>query len=361
MKFVILLTIVFYAKICCAQNLIANGSFEDTLVCSSPEISCPPAAWYFIRKNRMSGYMGGMVSGISPTTGKKMLNFIVGSRNSKIRTYWETMLLNGLEKGKKYKVSMNINGWHSPTSLEDLGLYFTNKLIFIKDDTLLQPSDHVNLLGARVKVLNGEWFRVEKEFVALADAQFLILGNFSAKDYQEVARHRFSNSFYICNLVDDIRIDPVEKISCERCSTVKDSLYASLKHELVMDTAPVPLVVQPAKPVEKKVDTLVFSDILFAFGSYRLLDPKSLEKYSSILEHKEIKKLTVIGYTDDIGTESFNAELARKRAVEIGKQISLKFNIPESIIEIAGRGISTTYQDKSKNRRVEVYIEKISW
>jgi outer membrane protein OmpA-like peptidoglycan-associated protein len=358
MKFVIFLTFLLSFKICSSQNLIANGSF-DTVFCSNPEIPCPPAAWYFIRKNKMGGYLG-TVAGIPPTSGTKMLCFTTGSRISKERTYWETMLLSGLEKGKKYKITMNINGWHGAIWLEDLGLYFTNKLIFATQDTLLQPSDYVNLLDAKVKNLKIEWFRVEKEFVASADAQFLILGNFSPKDYQEVAQHRPSNSFYICDLVDDLRIEPVQKISCDRCSAVKDSLYAVSKHDPIRETAPTPaptpLVVTPAKPVEKKVDTLVFSDILFAFGSYTLLDPKSLDTYSSILDHKEIQKLTVIGYTDDIGTESFNSELAKKRAMEIGKQISLKFNIPESIIEIEGRGISTKYQDKSKNRRVEVYV-----
>jgi len=359
MKLAIFLTFLFPFKLCSSQNLIANGSFEDAF--SIPGTNDAPAAWYFIKKDRSGGYMK-IVYNIPPLSGSKMLCFIIGNRESKFRTYWQTMLLNGLEKGKKYKLTMNIHGWDDLPTLHDLGLYFTNKLIFATHDTLLQPSDYVNLLDSKVKNLKRDWFRLEKEFVASTDAQFLMLGNFSPKDYQEIAKHRYARSFYICDFVDDIQIDPVEKINCDRCSAIKDSLYAVSKHDSIKEIAPAPtptptsLVVTPPKPGEKKVDTLVFNDILFAFGSDKLLDSKSLDRYSSILDHKEIQKLTIIGYTDDIGTESFNSELAKKRAMEISKQISLKFNMPESIIEIEGRGISTKYQDKSKNRRVEVYV-----
>lgn len=342
-----------------SQDLVANGTFEDADVNVVPGKNNSPAAWYFIKKGQSRGYME-VTYNIFPTSGSKMMCFIIGSRQSKERTYWQTMLLNPLEKGKKYRVTLNIHGWDDPPSLHDIGVYFTDEMIFATDDTLLQPPDYINFLDAKVKELKKGWFRLEKEFVARGDERFLLLGNFSPKDYQEVAKQRYTRSFYVCDFVDDIQVSPVEKIKCDRCSATKDSLYAASRNAPVRTEAPepAPRVIAPAGPksIEKKIDTLVFSDILFAFGSYQLLDPKSLDQYGSILEHKDIQKLIVIGYTDDVGSASFNLELAKKRAGEIGKGIASKFNIPGSIIEIEGRGISTKYQDKSKNRRVEVYV-----
>lgn len=357
MKCRFFLIFVLSCKMCISQDLVANGTFEDADVNAVRGTNDSPAAWYFIKKGQSRGYME-VTNNTFPTSGNKMMCFIIGSRQSKERTYWQTMLLHALEKGKKYRVVLNIHGWDDPPSLHDIGVYLTDEMIFAVHDTLLQPSDYVSFLDARVKELKKGWFRLEKEFVARGDERFLILGNFSPKDYQEVAKHRYTRSFYVCDFVDDIQVSPVEKITCDRCLATRDSLYAVSRDVAVKTAAPepAPQVIASARPIEKKVDTLVFGDILFAFGSYQLLDPNSLNGYGSMLEHKEIRKLTVIGYTDDIGSESFNLELAKKRAMEIARQIASKFNISESIIEVEGRGISTKYQDKSKNRRVEVYV-----
>src|ERR1700728_1145891 len=118
MKLFLLLTLLFSFKTGSSQNLLANGSFEDTAIRSNPKAGTQLAAWFSTRKNRSGGYMN-KADNIYPTTGNKMLYFVVGSANSRVRSYWQTRLLNGLEKGKKYLLTMNISGWHAPVSLED--------------------------------------------------------------------------------------------------------------------------------------------------------------------------------------------------------------------------------------------------
>jgi outer membrane protein OmpA-like peptidoglycan-associated protein len=168
----------------------------------------------------------------------------------------------------------------------------------------------------------------------------LIVGNFSSRNYQEIAQKRFSRSPYLGVLVDDIEITPMEKIACENCGKVRDSLYAiTLRHSDKKTPMPPPDSL-PLAVKENKVDTLVIKDILFAADSYTLVDTESLEIYRPSLEAKGIKKIRIVGFADNVGTAAHNQELSQKRATEIGRQIALKFNIPPSLIEFEGRGIS---------------------
>jgi outer membrane protein OmpA-like peptidoglycan-associated protein len=64
----------------------------------------------------------------------------------------------------------------------------------------------------------------------------------------------------------------------------------------------------------------------------------------------------VVGYTDDVGSETYNLDLSKKRADEVARLLTSKFDIPPALIEAEGRGISNAYPTKDLNRRVEIYI-----
>ena len=352
MKTYFLFLTVLICTLANAQDLVPNGSFEDVNICEQNK-PCNPSAWFNAVKN--SGAYSYM-EGLPASTGRRCLSVTIGTRLSLYRQYWETMLLSKLEKGKKYKINISIRGYDADPNLHDIGLYFTGSMICNDRDTLMQPAGHFNFLDAKVKPLKNGWFKLEKEFIADSDYRFLMVGNFSSRNYQEIAQKRFSKSPYLCILVDDLGIRPIEMIACENCGKIRDSLYAITPRHSSKKTPLAPADTIPLADQANKVDTLIIKDILFAVDSYKLVDTESLESYRSILKAKGVKKIRIIGFTDNAGTATYNQELARKRAMEIGKQIALKFDMPASLIECEGRGISTTYAEQDQNRRVKIYV-----
>jgi outer membrane protein OmpA-like peptidoglycan-associated protein len=73
------------------------------------------------------------------------------------------------------------------------------------------------------------------------------------------------------------------------------------------------------------------------------------------------RKITIIGYTDDRGTDAHNMDLSKKRA-EAVRDFFVKQGIDKSMLETDGRGKAepvadnTTEDGRSQNRRVEITI-----
>ena len=347
-----------------SQNLVPNPSFEDADSARGNNKFRPPCAWFFQRYSRSSSGAGYIVlPSIPAPTGTRYMNFIIGNHNDNSRTYWQTMLLHTTEKGKKYRVGISISGWNAPPSLNDIGLFLTDSMIFCKSDTLLQPDGYIDFLDAKVKNLKNSWFRLEKEFTATADHQILIIGNFSKKDYQADSRQRYTASPFLCVLMDDIVIAPVEKIPCEDCPRIRDSLYmVSRQRSMTPDPGPADTVQAPAPTVKniiaEQVHIIDVSDILFATGSYTLKDPTSLDAYKPDLQKQGIRRIVVTGYTDNTGSVTTNQDLSLKRAREVARLLSARLGVPAELITTEGKGISNTYPDKEMNRRVEIAIHR---
>jgi outer membrane protein OmpA-like peptidoglycan-associated protein len=103
-------------------------------------------------------------------------------------------------------------------------------------------------------------------------------------------------------------------------------------------------------------DTIIIHNIQFDFDKYLIQNPDTLQRYRSLLTRAGIKKIQVVGFTDDTGSETYNLDLSKKRAREIARLLSSKFNIPPALIEAEGWGISRDYPTRDLNRRVEIYI-----
>jgi outer membrane protein OmpA-like peptidoglycan-associated protein len=103
-------------------------------------------------------------------------------------------------------------------------------------------------------------------------------------------------------------------------------------------------------------DTLVIHNIQFDFDKYLMQNPDTLQRYRRLLTMPGIKKIQVVGFTDDTGPAAYNLDLSQKRAHEIARLLSEKFKIPPALIAAEGRGISRDFPTKDLNRRVEIYI-----
>ncbi|MBI3755255.1 MAG: OmpA family protein [Deltaproteobacteria bacterium] len=93
--------------------------------------------------------------------------------------------------------------------------------------------------------------------------------------------------------------------------------------------------------------------VYFAFGSYRLKEGE-MQKIQNIVKEVKGKKVSVRGYTCDIGTKERNDILAIKRAGAVYEAL-LKNGITASLMTMSGEGkCCYAGSNKNENRRVEI-------
>ena len=396
-----------------AQNLVPNPSFEDVNICSEYSQPCSPSAWFYLSRKLTTGYYPRYPS----ATGHRHLQILAASRTSPNRQYWETKLLCPLQAGERYAVTLKIAApanrielSKTCPSLRDIGLWFTNGFIFVQGDSLLQPRSFLSFTSASGRDLKNGWFEIKKEFTANASASILIVGNFGKLANDDLMDQRNAPGSEIDILVDDISVVPLKAQTCPFYEKTKDSLYAIHRRhskKLIPDaldpdagdsipdiarteTPPLPQSNDstsrprsnpindplfgpeprrrvdsppsaPSNPSSSIVlspapDTIVIHNIQFDFDKYLMQNPDTLKRYRSLLTRPGVKKIEVVGFTDDAGSETYNLDLSQKRAREIARLLSQKLEIPASLIETEGRGISRKYGEKWLNRRVEIYI-----
>ena len=375
------------------QNLVPNPSFEDVNTCAEFSQPCSPSAWFFLSRKLTTGYFPRFPS----ATGSRHLQIVAVSRETVNRQYWETMLLCPLQAGERYAVSLKIAAPGNKTelsaicpNLRDIGLWFTNRFIFVQGDSILQPRSYLSFTGATTKDLKNGWFEVKKEFVPTANSTILIVGNFIRTANADIIEQRNWPNPTIDILVDDLAVVPLKGTACTSYQKIKDSLYAITRRHSdnhpgdldpdftdtpqnpgrSTDTLPPTPINDPLfGPEPRRVidtpklshrppatDTIVIHNIQFDFDKYLIQNPDTLQRYRSLLTRPGIKKIQVVGFTDDTGSETYNLDLSKKRAREIARLLSSKFDIPAALIEAEGRGISRDYPTKDLNRRVEIYI-----
>ncbi len=373
-----------------SQNIVPNPSFEDVNICSEFNQPCSPSAWFFLSRKLTTGYFPRFPS----ASGSRHLQIVVASRQTINRQYWETMLLCPVEAGEHYIVSLKIASPRNSTqlsttcpNLRDIGLWFTSRFIFVWGDSILQPRSYLSFTNATTKDLKNGWFEVRKEFVPTAKSTILIVGNFYRIANADIMDQRNNTNASIDILVDDISVVPVKGTICADYQKTKDSLYSILRRhseKLPGDEEPdisytPPDTTEKARniPTEDSLfgpqprrltdtpktphhppptDTIIVHNIQFDFDKYLVQNPDTLQRYQRLLTRPGIKKIQVVGYTDDVGSETYNLDLSKKRANEVAHLLTSKFDVPPALIEAEGRGISTVYPTRDLNRRVEIYI-----
>lgn len=114
----------------------------------------------------------------------------------------------------------------------------------------------------------------------------------------------------------------------------------------VCATAPAPVVVQappPPPPAPQPVMSLAREQltIYFAFNK-DLLTPESKNKLDQIADavnrSPKVVKVDIVGYTDQIGTNSYNDKLSVRRAHAVKAYLDKKARIPSSVEGLRGLG-----------------------
>ena len=114
-------------------------------------------------------------------------------------------------------------------------------------------------------------------------------------------------------------------------------------------------------------ESFLIRDILFEFNSDQLdqVSLETLDKFAAYLKRPpELQQVVIGGHTDSIGSDKYNLELSKKRAISVGKYLADTHKIPVSKIRAIGYGETRpiadngNYQGREQNRRVEFQVKR---
>ncbi len=108
---------------------------------------------------------------------------------------------------------------------------------------------------------------------------------------------------------------------------------------------------------------IVLNNIFFEFNSSELTSTSKTElsKMIDLLDNPSISKVQITGYTDNVGSDTYNLELSKQRAQAVYTYLT-KNGISQSKLTFVGKGATnfvtdnTTEFNRSQNRRIEFEI-----
>ena len=104
--------------------------------------------------------------------------------------------------------------------------------------------------------------------------------------------------------------------------------------------------------------------VQFGFDKYMLnkSDEQALDEFAQQIAQQKHYIVTVHGYTDNVGSPSYNAQLSRRRADAVIRYLAAKYNVPTFRIYTIGMGEDNPVAEnnhsagRAKNRRVDLQL-----
>lgn len=204
-----------------SQNLVPNGSFEDTLSCPDnlDQIS-KSIGWsafrqspdYFNMCSQPGGYCGvpqNQFDFQSPHTGSAYSGLFTFNSGTDYREYIGVQLTQSLIIGHQYFVSFFVNrvsksiGQHKNIATNKLGIRFTNTLYTAANPEMISNYAHVYCDTIISDTLN--WVNISGYFVADSTYNFLSIGNFFQDSLTSIIKFdSLANAAYY--FIDDISV-----------------------------------------------------------------------------------------------------------------------------------------------------------
>jgi len=343
-----------------AQNLLANGGFEDENICTEFIKNCAPEAW-IVSSLQSQFYFDDALA----YEGRHFIGLPSGSNGRYgSRNFVTSQLLCGLRKGARYRLRMYLRPGQE--RLDSVGFACTNdnplyRKWGIRD---LEPQAYIN---ASLDMESGkEWNEAQIEFTAKGGEAYMTIALFRKQPAGNAWRPRSyvtAFDFYI-DLVSLVPLD--EKEVCPGAAAEAARLYEEDARHTILERMIYPRQRRPPQQVvlpptvRIKVDTLVLQDVLFATNSHDL-DPKAHRLLDSlILSAREsgVDSLVIRGHTDSTGSMEWNDRLSINRAQSVAEYLQSYF----PVIRAYGHGSRQPLRDNStpggrqRNRRVEIFL-----
>ena len=350
-----------------AQNLLANGGFEEQNICTEYTKNCAPEAW--ISTSLISDYY--VYEPSYAYEGTHFVGLIVGNeQRGGARSFVRSRLLCGLRKGRQYRIEFYTRSWHNAS--DSIGIYFspTDFLFETRPYKYIIPSLWVRDSVVHHSASATYWARHTLLYTATGEEIFFTIGSFKRTEYRFTMVPDRQLSYYV--YIDKLSMTPADSTEqlCSCADSIKHILYSENERHNLLDRKIFvykrnpPFVRVPAITVIRKIDTLIIPDVLFATAS-AVLDKKSfpvLDSFSHALAERNIDSLVLDGHTDSIGTLVHNQQLSADRAHAVAAYITQKAGIPGTRLQVHAyaylrpRASNATLRGRQQNRRVEVYV-----
>ena len=91
----------------------------------------------------------------------------------------------------------------------------------------------------------------------------------------------------------------------------------------------------------------------------------TMDKLADVVVRYNKTSLTVVGHTDDVGTNEYNQKLSERRALSVAQYLESK-RVNSIRLAISGKGetqpiaTNSTEGGRQANRRVEIYVEPVT-
>lgn len=373
MLLLLVMTCVYQTQ---AQNLLANGNFEDRNICLEFRSGCAPEAWFRVPLSAVTNSMG--TAGFFKGNRYESIVMENTSRPLLFRSFIYTRLLCHLDSGRVYQFRASFNTEDDPFDHVDVILlpFEPNR-----NKQYLALSKQKFTITSRQKMLDhpDNWMEYLVEFTANGKEQYLVIGNF-AKEVLPI-KHDPAKDVNIIYGVDDVSLVPADPglAICPEWKANKARLYMNnMRHtpnnfldeedSVKMDDPEtikiVPPVSPPITPLPVVNDTLVIPDVLFRFNSSEL-NPQFAYRLDTLvnkIKTRSFKSMEIIGHTDSFGTHAFNIDLSARRATTVKNYLAAKLQYAKAAITTKGMAetipvaTNKTAAGRQMNRRVEIVL-----
>ena len=365
-----------------AQNLLANGNFEDRNICTEFRSGCAPEAWFRFPLSAVTASMG--TAGFF--RGNRFESIVIENLQHAftLRSFLYTRILCPLDSGKIYRFRSSFRA-DSRFGFEHVDILLLPFEPYRNKQKLAQAKQKFTITEKQ-KLSNGQndwdWSAFGFEFMATGKERYLVIGNFSKDPLP--GKYKMGQDVNVIYDLDDVSLSSVEDSAHDGCKELSANtalLYINnsrhtpfnyldeepevsdipAKDSLMIITAS-----PPTKPKPEINDTLVIPDVLFRFNSSELNPVFSgrLDSLITQIKSRHFKNIEVIGHTDSLGTSSFNQSLSIHRAETVKNYLIAQLESLPSSITTKGMGATIpvssnrTSVGRQKNRRVEIVLIK---
>ena len=285
------------------------------------------------------------------------------------RQYIISPLLCPLINNETYTINLKLKALGF--ALDELGILFTEN--FPNAKCILTDSiPQIKLKNKKGFLYDKKgWFEIEQKYIANGSEKYIVIGNF--KNDKELRWKRINhNAFYANYLIDDISLIPNNVEDACNCESLIDSIiHETRRHNFnkpcynknginlfseLLDSIYLPQKLELGKKV-------ILENVFFDFGKSVLLNTSFVEliKLIDLLNTNLDKKIKLIGYTDNKGSDEYNFTLSEQRAKAVADYL-IENGISQERVSFEGKGNSEpietneTDEGRTKNRRVEFII-----
>lgn len=347
-----------------SQNLVENPSFETYVNCPKRlgNFSTDVKGWSTPTEGSTDYFNGCSTEMGTPKNfnGSQPANFGRGYAGLYLfapddyREYFQTKLLQPLKEGVKYRVSFYVSlAERSDFAIKEFGVLFSKDKLSVDTKKELskkllyqQKKNSYNYLEIGYSNFYSDtqdWILVHTEFVAKGSEKYLMIGNFKSNARTRLfktKRNAKQGAYYYVDMVE-----------------VSEAKNNKAKQEVVLAN------------VESRTFELdkihVFEDVLFAFDKATLLETAKKELgsiYFYLLKNKTLH-ISINGFTDSIGSNTYNRSLSKKRAKAVAEYL-VHLGLDKNRVVWQGHGgdkpiaNNATSEGRKQNRRVEFIIRK---